>query len=61
MYITISDKCVGCGVCSAINSEIFDVTDDFAHVNNDFIEGFEDDCIDAVFACPVNAIKIDEF
>ena len=61
MYIAISDKCTACGVCSAINSEIFDVINGFASVNQDYIEGFEDDCIDAALACPVNAIKINEF
>lgn len=61
MYIMISDKCVACGVCSAINSRIFDIEDGFAIVNNDYIDGFEDDCVDAAIACPMNAIKINEF
>ncbi|MBQ9688683.1 ferredoxin [bacterium] len=61
MYIAISDKCTACGVCSAINPEVFDVVKGCASVNQECIEGFEDDCIDAALACPVNAIKIHEF
>ena len=61
MYISISDKCCACGVCSAINSKVFDIANGCANVNLCFIEGFEDDCVDAAIACPVNAIKITEF
>lgn len=61
MDITISDKCNACGICSAINPEIFNISENFAYVNSELINGNEDDCIDAVFACPLDAIKINEF
>ena len=61
MYIYISDKCNACGVCTAINPEIFDIYNGTASVNTNLIDGFEDDCIDAAIACPVNAIKINDF
>jgi len=61
MIVTISSNCTGCGACSAINSEVFEIDSNFATVNPDFIEGNEDDCIDAALACPVNAIKIEEY
>ena len=61
MFISISDKCNACGVCSAINSDIFEIGEGFATVNQERIDGREDDCIDAAFACPLSAIKIDEF
>ncbi|MBP7211554.1 ferredoxin [bacterium] len=61
MKVSISDKCTGCGACSAINPEIFEIYDNYATVNSDFIEGKEDDCIDAALACPVNAIHIKEY
>lgn len=61
MLVSISNKCTGCGACSAINPEVFEIYNNFATVNQDHIDGNEDDCIDAALACPVNAIKIDEY
>lgn len=61
MLVTISSKCIGCGACSAINPEIFEIYNNIATVNQEYVEGNEDDCIDAALACPVNAIKIDDY
>lgn len=61
MLVSISDKCIGCGACSAINPEIFEISNNIATVNQDNVDGYEDDCIDAALACPVNAIKIDDY
>lgn len=61
MIVAISNSCTGCGACSAINPEVFEIHSNYATVNSDFIDGNEDDCIDAALACPVNAIKIDEY
>lgn len=41
-----------------INPEVFDITGNFAVVNPYYIAGNEEKCIDALFECPVNAIKI---
>lgn len=61
MLVTIKNNCTGCGACSAINPEVFELYGGFATVNAANIEGSEDDCIDAALACPVNAIRIDEY
>lgn len=61
MLVSISSKCIGCGACSAINPEVFEIHDNIATVNQDHVDGYEDDCIDAALACPVNAIKIDDY
>ena len=61
MIVSISNSCTGCGACSAINPEVFEIYNGFATVNPDNIDGSEDDCIDAALACPVNAIKIDDY
>ena len=61
MIVTISNNCTGCGACSAINPEVFEISNNFATVNQDFVDSNEDDCIDAALACPVNAIKIDDY
>ena len=61
MLVTISNNCTGCGACAAINPEVFEMADHSATVNPDHIDGNEDDCIDAALACPVNAIRIDEY
>lgn len=61
MLVTISNNCTGCGACSAINPEVFEIHNSFATVNQEFVDGNEDDCIDAALACPVNAIKIDDY
>lgn len=59
MKVKITDDCVGCGACEAINPEIF-LIDSQARVNNSKIGGHEQDCIDAALICPANAIWIDE-
>ncbi len=61
MNITILDSCVGCGACSIINPEVFDMNRDKAIVNPENIEYTEDLCIDAALACPVNAIEINDY
>lgn len=59
MNIKISDECVCCGACEAINPNIFSV-DSKARINAEMVRGYEQDCIDAALVCPVNAIWIDE-
>ena len=61
MLVSITNDCTGCGACSAINPEVFEIRGNFATVNPDQVEGKEDDCIDAALACPVNAIQIEEY
>lgn len=61
MIVSITSNCTGCGACAAINPEVFEISNSFATVNPDHVDGNEDDCIDAALACPVNAIRIDEY
>lgn len=61
MNVRILDSCVGCGACSIINPEVFDIVGNKAIVNPDNIELTEDLCIDAALSCPVNAIEIGEY
>ena len=61
MIVRIHNRCIGCGACSAINSEIFEIKSSKAEVNDIYIDGYEDDCIDAALTCPVDAIRIDDF
>ncbi len=59
MLVTITEECILCGACEAINSRVFSI-DVKPNVNQDKIEGNENDCIDAALICPVNAIWIDD-
>lgn len=42
-----------------INPKVFDISGNLAVVNPNYIAGNEEKCIDALFECPVNAIRID--
>ena len=57
------DKCLGCGMCVGINSDVFDFDDDgLAIADSDKIndENIEE-VNDAINSCPVGAIEdIDE-
>ena len=55
----IKEKCLGCGMCVGINSDVFDFDNDgLAVANNENInEDNEEQVIDAVDACPVGAIE----
>ena len=53
------DKCIGCGACQAICSEVFEIDDDgLATVISDEIsEEIKEDAIDAMEGCPTEAIE----
>ena len=53
------DKCLGCGICVGINSDVFDFDDDgLSKVNNDNInEENIEEVKDAINSCPVGAIE----
>lgn len=61
MFVSITNNCIGCGACSAINPEVFEIVNNFATVNPENVVENQDDCIDAALACPVNAIRIDDY
>ena len=53
------DKCLGCGMCVGINSDVFDFGDDgLAEAKNVKItEDNEDEVKEAINSCPVGAIE----
>ncbi len=59
MLVFITDNCVSCGACEAINPEVFSL-ELRPKVNQKMVNLNKKDCIDAALICPVNAIKIDD-
>ena len=53
------EKCLGCGMCVGINSDVFEFDDDgLAKANNEKInEENEDEVKEAINSCPVGAIE----
>ena len=53
------EKCLGCGMCVGINSDVFEFDDDgLAKAKNENInEENEDDVKEAKNSCPVGAIE----
>lgn len=54
------DKCLGCGMCVGIESDVFDFDDDgLAKVNNDNInDDNKENVNNAIDSCPVVAIEV---
>lgn len=61
MRISVSNNCIGCGACSTISPEVFEIYRNSAIADQTKIYGNEDSCIDAAINCPVSAIKIEEY
>ena len=53
------EKCLGCGMCAGINSDVFEFDDDgLAKANNDKInEENKNEVEEAINSCPVGAIE----
>ena len=53
------EKCLGCGMCVGINSDVFEFDDDgLAKANKDNItEENKDEIKEAINSCPVGAIE----
>ena len=60
MRVSVTNKCTGCGICSTLSPEVFEIYRNFAIANPDKICGREESCIDAAINCPANAINIDD-
>lgn len=58
----IKEKCLGCGMCVGINSDVFEFDDDgLAKSNNENINDENIEAVeDAINSCPVNAIEKEE-
>lgn len=56
------EKCIGCGACQAIASNVFEINDEgLAEVITDNIkEEDKEDVMDAYEGCPVGAIVVEE-
>lgn len=54
------DKCLGCGMCVGIESDVFDFDDDgLAKANNDNInDDNKENVNNAIDSCPVAAIEV---
>ncbi len=60
MFVSISNRCKGCGACAKISPEVFDIWENSAIPNQDKVCGNENSCIDAAINCPNGAIVIDD-
>ena len=56
------DLCIGCGACTTIANEVFELDDDgLAKVIKNQIEDSEkEDVLDASESCPTEAIEVNE-
>ncbi len=59
MHVKILNNCIGCSACVQINPEIFEIFNNYAVVNDFYIENNEELCIDASLECPVGAIIVE--
>jgi len=56
--VKVLNNCIGCGACTIVSPEVFEINMNFAIVNPDKIYNHEESCIDAALFCPVGAIDI---
>lgn len=55
--ITVNDSCIGCGACTGVAPEVFDLGDDgLATVIGDDVASAKE----AADSCPVEAIEVEE-
>lgn len=56
--VSVDNKCIGCGACTAICPEVFEMKDGKAVVKKSQDKS-KSSCIkEAADSCPVNAIKV---
>ncbi len=54
-----AEDCIGCGLCTQICSDVFEMAEDKAIVLQETVpEGKEEDIKDSVESCPTDAILI---
>ena len=55
------EACIGCGACTSIAPDVFEIGDDgLAEVVKDNIGEEKEDVIDASESCPTEAIEVEE-
>lgn len=61
MKATVSEDCIGCGLCEGTCPEVFAIgDDDLAHaIEEEVPEAAEDAAQEACDGCPVTAIELD--
>lgn len=61
MKATVSEDCIGCGLCEGTCPEVFAIGDDgLAHaIEGEVPEAAEDAAQEACDGCPVTAIELD--
>lgn len=61
MKVTVSEECIGCGLCESTAADVFSVNDDgVAEVIVDEVPAdMEDDVQEAADSCPVSAIEVE--
>lgn len=59
MKVTVSDECIGCGLCESTAADVFAINDDgVAEVVIDEVSADDEDAVqEAVDNCPVGAIE----
>lgn len=60
MKATVSEDCIGCGLCEGVCPDVFSIGDDgLAHaIEEDVPEEFEGAAQEAAESCPVSAIEV---
>lgn len=57
--IKVNENCIGCGACTAIAPEFFEISDEgYAKPIKKEVEEITDDIKEAADGCPVSAIEI---
>lgn len=59
--VSITEGCIGCGVCVSMEEDIFEMSGDVATVKEGADLGANEATIrEAAESCPVNVIKVEE-
>ncbi|MGB9598715.1 MAG: ferredoxin [Minisyncoccales bacterium] len=59
--VNVNDKCIGCGLCSSICPEVFEMGEDGkAHAKEANFDDCAEKIIEARDSCPVSAIEVEE-
>lgn len=59
MKVTVSEECIGCGLCESTAADVFAINDDgVAEVVIDEVSADDEDAVqEAIDNCPVSAIE----